>query len=134
YGVEDPRITFLNGKYYIFYTALSMYPFTAYGIKIALAKTQDFKTFEKHPVTPFNAKAMALFPDLINGKLAALLTINTDIPPAKIAVAYFDREEDLWSPYYWEEWYENVNSHIIHLLRDIRDQVELGAPPIKTKD
>ena len=64
--------------------------------------------------------------------MAALLTINTDLPPAKIALALFDREDDIWSPSYWTQWYENANDHILHLMRDMRDQVELGAPPIKT--
>lgn len=132
YGCEDPRITYMDGKFYIFYTALSVYPFAAYGIKLAVAVTKDFKTFEKHPVTTFNAKAMGLFPEKIDGKMAGLLTINTDLPPAKIALAVFDREEDIWSPHFWTDWYDNANSHIIHLMRDIRDQVELGAPPIKT--
>ena len=27
YGCEDPRVTFFEGQYYIFYTALSKYPF-----------------------------------------------------------------------------------------------------------
>lgn len=134
YGCEDPRITYLNGKFYIFYTALSIFPFEAKGIKLAVAVTKDFKTFEKHQVTPFNAKAMALFPDTVNGKLAALLTINTDYPPAKIAYVAFDREEDIWSPHFWEEWYENVNENLLHLMRDLRDQVELGSPPIKIND
>ncbi len=132
YGCEDPRITYFNGKFYIFYTALSVYPFSAYGIKTAVAITTDFRTFEKHPVSTFNAKAMALFPDKINGKMAALITINTDLPPAKIALATFEKESDIWSPYFWEEWYDNANLHAIHLLRDIRDQIELGAPPLKT--
>ena len=47
YGVEDPRITYFNGKFYIFYTALSVFPFSAYGIKTAVAITEDFKTFQK---------------------------------------------------------------------------------------
>lgn len=133
YGCEDPRITFMDGKFYIFYTALSVYPFAAYGIRLAVAVTTDFKYIEKHPVTTFNSKAMGLFPEKINGKMAALLTMNTDSPPAKIALAVFDKEEDIWSPYYWEEWYENPNNHIVHLLRDVRDQVELGSPPVKTE-
>jgi len=132
YGCEDPRITYLDGKFYIIYTALSVYPFVAYGIKLGLAVTSDFKHFEKHPVTTFNSKAMALLPEKIDGKIAALLTINTDLPPAKIALALFDTEEDIWSPHYWEQWYDEANSHIIHLLRSMSDQIELGAPPIKT--
>lgn len=132
YGCEDPRITYMDGKFYIFYTALSVYPFSAYGIKLAIAITTDFENIEKHPVTTFNSKAMGLFPEKIQGKFAALLTINTDIPPSKIALATFDSEEEMRSPYYWTEWYENVNEHMIHLMRDVVDQVELGAPPIKT--
>lgn len=133
YGCEDPRITFLDGKFYIFYTALSVYPFAAYGIKLALATTTDFEHFEKRPVTTFNSKAMALFPEKVNGKFAALLTINTDMPPAKICLATFDREEDITAPVYWTSWYDHANEHILPLLRDMRDQVELGAPPIKTE-
>lgn len=132
YGCEDPRITFMDGKFYIFYTALSVYPFAAYGIKLAVAVTADFQTFEKHPATTFNSKAMALFPEKVNNKYAALLTINTDMPPSKICLALFDKEEDMWSQQYWTEWYENANSHAIPLLRNAQDQVELGAPPIKT--
>jgi predicted GH43/DUF377 family glycosyl hydrolase len=134
YGCEDPRITFFDGTYYIFYTALSVFPFTADGIKLGMAKTKDFKTFEKYPVTTFNSKAMGLFPEKVQGKMAALLTIHTDLPPAKIALAVFEREDDICSPYFWEDWYENVNEYLIHLLRDPRDQVELGAPPIRTQD
>lgn len=133
YGCEDPRITFMDGKFYIFYTALSVYPFAAYGIKLAVAITTDFENFEKHTATNFNSKAMGLFPEKINGKYAALVTINTDMPPAKIALALFDREEDMWSPQYWTEWYEDVNSFMLPLLRNPLDQVELGAPPIKTE-
>jgi predicted GH43/DUF377 family glycosyl hydrolase len=97
--------------------------------------TNDFqKIDEKHLVTPFNAKAMSLFPEKINGRFAVVLTANTDIPPSKIAVAYFDREEQMWSPSYWMDWYASLNQHTIHLQRSSKDHVEAGAPPIKTKD
>lgn len=132
YGCEDPRITYLDGKFYIFYTALSVYPFAAYGIKVAVAITSDFTSFEKHLVTNFNSKAMALLPEKIDGKYAALLTMHTDIPPAKIALATFDTIEDLWSPAYWTHWYESANNHVLYLLKDLQDHVELGAPPLKT--
>ncbi len=132
YGCEDPRITYIDGKFYIFYTALSVYPFAAYGIKIAVAITSDFQNFEKHPVTTFNSKAMGLFPERINGKLAALVTINTDMPPAKIALVLFDKEEDIWSPQFWTQWYDEANSYTVPLLRNAQDQIELGAPPVKT--
>jgi beta-1,2-mannobiose phosphorylase / 1,2-beta-oligomannan phosphorylase len=134
FGCEDPRITYFEGMYYIFYTILSNYPFSASGIKIGVALTKDLQTIDKkHPVTPFNAKAMTLFPERINGKIAALLTANTDLPPSKIAIAYFDKIEELWSETYWKNWYAFLDDHTLPLLRDINDQVEIGAVPIKTE-
>lgn len=133
FGCEDPRVTFLNDKFYILYTALSTYPFSAPGIRIGIALTKDFKTIEeKHPVIPFNGKAMALFPEKINGKMVAILTANTDMPPAKIALAFFETEEDMWSEKYWNEWYSQLDTHVIPLLRNANDHIEVGAPPIKT--
>lgn len=134
YGCEDPRVTKIGGKYYIFYTALSTYPFSPPGIKIGLAITSDFnKIEEKHQVTYFNSKAMALFPEKINGKLAAVLTVHTDMPPPRIALAQFERKEDIYSKEYWQKWYSSLNSYDIHLLRSTQDHLEIGAPPIKTK-
>lgn len=135
YGCEDPRVTYLNGKYYIFYTALSVFPFNASGIKVGLAISKDMKTIkEKHLITPFNAKAMSLFPEKINGKFTVLLSANTDLPPAKIAIAQFDKEEEMWSEKYWDKWSKNIDKHTLTIPRKDGDQVEVGAPPIKTKE
>jgi predicted GH43/DUF377 family glycosyl hydrolase len=134
FGCEDPRVTKLGGKFYVFYTALSTYPFRAEGIRIGLAITRDFSEIEaKYPVTPFNSKAMALFPGRIRGKIAAVLTVNTDNPPAKIGLALFDHEEQIWSPEYWEGWYVFLDDHVLPLLRSSQDHIEVGAPPIKTQ-
>lgn len=134
FGCEDPRITKLGDKYFIFYTALSGYPFSAENIKIGVAITKDFKKIEKHPVTTFNSKAMALFPKLINKKFAAVLTVHTDLPPAKISIAFFDSEKQMWSADYWKKWHESLDEHVIPLMRDSRDHIEIGAPPVETKD
>jgi len=134
FGCEDPRVTKLGGKFYIFYTALSTYPFRAEGIKIGLAITTDFRRIEaKYLVTPFNSKAMALFPGKIDGKTAAVLTVNTDKPPAKIGLAFFDHEEQIWSPEYWEGWYSFLDEHVLPLQRTPKDHIEVGAPPIRTQ-
>ncbi|MDR0571724.1 MAG: hypothetical protein LBG48_02615 [Rickettsiales bacterium] len=134
FGCEDPRVTRLENKYYIFYTALSTYPFSADGIKVGLAITKDFKKIEeKHLVTPFNSNAMALFPEKINGKFVAILTADTDDPPAKIALAFFEKESDIWNQNMWEEWYSNLTSFVIPLLRNKNDHIEVGAQPIKTE-
>ena len=108
--------------------------FSADGIKVAVAVSNDLKTIEeKHLVTPFNAKAMALFPERINGKIAAILTVNTDRPPAKIALALFDRIEDIWSEEYWKEWYAHLDDHVIPIDVNEKDQIEVGSAPLKTK-
>lgn len=134
FGCEDPRITFCGDKYYIFYTALSTYPFSSDGIHIGLAITKDFREFDKHLVTRFNSKAMALFPEKINGRYAAVLTVHTDLPPAKIALAFFDKEEEMWSEKYWNNWYSNLDAHVIPLLRSPADHLEVGAQPVKSDD
>jgi predicted GH43/DUF377 family glycosyl hydrolase len=134
FGCEDPRVTKLGGKFYIFYTALSSYPFRPDGIKIGLAITRDFRRIEaKYPVTPFNSKAMALFPGKFNDRIAAVLTVNTDNPPAKIGLAFFDHEEQIWSPEYWESWYSFLDDHVLPLQRTPKDHIEVGAPPIRTQ-
>jgi predicted GH43/DUF377 family glycosyl hydrolase len=135
FGCEDPRVTKLGGKFYIFYTALGGYPFGPDNIKVGLALSHDLENItEKHLVTPFNAKAMALFPERVGGKLRAILTVNSDRPPDQIAIAEFDRPEDIWSPYYWQRWYDHLEDHSLNLGRGNGDHVEVGAPPIWTPD
>lgn len=133
FGCEDPRITKIDDNYYIFYTGLGGFPFSADNVKVAVAISKDLKTVEeKHLVTPFNAKAMTLFPEKINGKLCALLTVNPDRRPAEICYAEFDKPEDIWSKSYWDKWLENLESHKIHIRRLPTDHLEVGAPPLKT--
>jgi predicted GH43/DUF377 family glycosyl hydrolase len=133
YGCEDPRITFFEGQYYTFYTALSKYPFEANGIKVALAISKDLKkVHERHLITPFNAKAMTLFPERISNKITVIVTVNTDMPPSKIALAQVDRMEELWNQEFWKKWYENIDEHVIDLKKSPSDHVEVGAQPIKT--
>ena len=133
FGCEDARITTLGSKYYIFYTALSNFPFNAPGIRSAVAITRDFKIIEKHLVTPFNSKGMTLFPEKIGGKYIALLTVNTDSPPSHVALATFDEETDMWNDDYWERWYSQLDNHVINIKRFEDDHIEGGAPPVKTK-
>lgn len=134
YGCEDPRITYFEGNYYIFYTALSSYPFEAKGIKVAVAVSKDLKKIkERHLVTPFNAKAMTLFPERVGGKVTVIVAVNTDMPPVKIAIAQVDKIEDLWNMSFWEEWYKNIDKYTIDLKRFSYDHIEVGATPLKTK-
>ncbi len=68
FGIEDPRISLIDGTYYVTYVAVS-----PLGITTALASTRDFKSFERHGVIfcPDNKDAL-IFPDKINGRYYAL--------------------------------------------------------------
>lgn len=68
YGVEDPRITNLDGKYWITYVVVSRF-----GPAAALASTVDFVTFERHGLIfcPDN-KDVALFPQKVQRNYVAL--------------------------------------------------------------
>jgi beta-1,2-mannobiose phosphorylase / 1,2-beta-oligomannan phosphorylase len=135
YGCEDPRVTYFEGKYYIFYTALGGMPFGPGNIKVAVAVSKDLETIqEKHLVTPFNAKAMTLFPERVNGKITAILTAHTDDPPARIAIVQCDKIEELWDLSFWERWHAELGENAINPLRFDHDHVEVGATPVKTKD
>lgn len=134
FGCEDPRITFLDGEYFVFYTAISDYPITKDGIRIALATSPDLKTItEKHLVTPFNAKAMTLFPKKINGNYAAIFTYGTELGNSTMAFASFPKKTDIWSPDYWQNWTQHLDHHKIELGRLNTDRVEVGSPPIEIK-
>jgi len=68
YGVEDARVTRIDGTYYINYTCVS-----GDGWATALASTEDFKTIKRlgiifHP----EDKDVSIFPQKINGKYCAL--------------------------------------------------------------
>ncbi len=136
FGCEDPRVTKIGDTYYTFYTALGGFPFGADNIKVAVALSKNFRhVTERHLVTPFNAKAMTLFPEKIRGKYWVFLTANTDLPPhEKIALASFDTIEEIWDQKKWSKWYEHLEEHAFPLQRDPEDHVEIGAQPLKTKE
>ncbi len=63
-AVYDARITQIDDTYYVCYAAESVY-----GCAVALASTQDFKTFTRYGciAEPIN-RNLVLFPEKINGK------------------------------------------------------------------
>ena len=68
YGIEDARITHLEGKYWITYTAVS-----EHGPGVGLAVTTDFRDVERvGMILPPPNKDVALFPKQINGKYVLL--------------------------------------------------------------
>jgi len=76
WGIEDPRITFLDelGKYAVTYTA-----FSSGGPGVALALTADFRSFERYGmVMQPDDKDAALLPRRINGSFALIHRPVTD--------------------------------------------------------
>ncbi len=68
FGVEDPRITRIDGTTWINYTAVS-----SAGIATALASSSDLVRFERHGVIfPPPNRDVAIFPEPINGRYLAL--------------------------------------------------------------
>jgi len=115
-GVEDPRLTFLDGRFQMLYTAWSME-----AIQVARASTTDFRSWERHGIVfpgPDNKDA-ALFPRKVNGRYVAFHRI-----PSSLWIAYSD---DLvtWGDY----------QRIMDPRPGVYDDLKLGAggPPIETE-
>lgn len=130
-GVEDPRITCIEGTYYITYTGASVYPCcesnpslyksVPWRCRVGLLSTTDFKTYTKHGciLPDMDNKDVVLFPEKIRGKYVML---HRTFP--NIWMAY---SEDM------------VNWHDHKLLMRVQpgawdcDRIGAGAPPIKTE-
>ena len=68
YGVEDPRITNIEGTYYITYSAYSRH-----GVRIGLARTKGFKSLERVAfITQADYRNTVLFPEKIDGRYVKL--------------------------------------------------------------
>ena len=59
FGVEDPRISCIDGEYLITYSAYSRH-----GVRIALAKTRDFRSVERVAlITQADMRNVVIFPE-----------------------------------------------------------------------
>jgi predicted GH43/DUF377 family glycosyl hydrolase len=119
YGLEDPRITSLEGAYYITYSAYSRL-----GVRVGLAKTTDFKSIERIAfVTQADYRNTVLLPQKINGRYVKLDRPNSEISPWSIWISY---SPDL---YYWGD-----SKLIIKPVTYHWDEMKIGpgAPPIRT--
>ncbi len=129
-GCEDPRLTLLDGRVYLLYTA-----FDGWGsVRIALSSIgrDDFLGKRWHWKTPALIsppgeihKNWVLFPEKINGKFALLHSISP-----VVEIAYFDDLAEL------EEGKRRIESHYDRVSRTggwdswVRGA---GPPPMRTK-
>ena len=64
WGMEDPRVTSLEGRFYLTYSSVSRH-----GVGVSLSATMDFELFERlGMILPPPNKDAVLFPEKINGK------------------------------------------------------------------
>ena len=76
FGVEDARLTAIDGRWYFTYVAVS-----PHGVCTALASTSDFVNFQRHGVIfcPEN-KDVVLFPEKMDGDYFAIHRPNGSTP------------------------------------------------------
>jgi len=130
YATEDPRITFVNGVYYITYTAVSSMPPRPDTVHLALAVSEDFSKVAKvGPICPYNSKAGFIFPRKYDGMYLLALTINPDLPPSRAVLVKFSKLEDLLDPEFWSS--AIVEAKILLQGTAEKPFVELGSPPIE---
>ncbi len=119
FGVEDPRITFIEDAYYITYSAYSQH-----GVRIGLAKTKDFKSVERIAfITQADYRNTVIFPEKINGRYVKLDRPHSDISPWSIWISY---SPDLR---YWGD-----SKLVMKPVKYHWDEMKIGpgAPPIRT--
>jgi len=119
YGIEDPRITCIDGEYLITYSAYSKH-----GVRIGLAKTDNFKTIHRLSlITEADYRNIVIFPEKINGLYLRLDRPHSKISPWSIWISY---SPDL---IYWGNSKVIIKPVLYHW-----DEMKIGpgAPPIKT--
>ena len=143
-GCEDPRVVFLDGEYYIYYTAVEGIP-PEIKVRIALATSPDLRTITKQGIVgPKGApsKAATLFPEPVGGKYPWFFTWCSDTPGAAVIHLVFDDLETAKNPppglvATAIEDYDTTavlisGDHAELHKKRVRRGPELGAPPIRT--
>ncbi len=107
YGVEDPRICCIDGEYLITYSAYSRH-----GVRIALAKTRDFKSIERVSlISQSDMRNVVIFPERFNGRYARLDRPHSEISPWSVWLSWspdlvhWGDSEVVMKPvtYHWDE-------------------------------
>ncbi|MBN2305659.1 MAG: glycosidase [Anaerolineae bacterium] len=116
FGVEDPRITEIDGTFYMFYTAYSMH-----GVRIALARSQNLIDWERMGIAipDEDNKDAVLFPGKINGRY----------------VMFHRRPPDIWIAYSDDLLHWTDHQIAMSPRPGMWDGVRIGAggPPFKTE-
>lgn len=122
WGIEDPRITEIEGIFYVTYSSIS-----SNGVTVSLISTTDFRAYSRHGVIlPPTNKDAALFPAKIGGKYWILhRPVPSDIGELNIWIAHSETLADwgghrmIYSPNKSDEWESS--------------RVGVGPPPVLTE-
>ena len=119
FGLEDPRITYIEDKYLITYSAYSRH-----GVRIGLATTIDFHSVERLSfITEADFRNVVIFPEKFSGLYVRLDRPHSHIAPWSIWISY---SPDLR---FW-----GASRLIMKTLQYHWDEMKIGpgAPPFKT--
>jgi beta-1,2-mannobiose phosphorylase / 1,2-beta-oligomannan phosphorylase len=122
YGVEDPRIVNINGKYYMTYVGVSKHN----GVSSYLAESKDLKKWDKLGIIfREQNKDAVLFPEKIDGEYVAF-----NRPEA----FYEFHRPSIWISYSPDLKYWGRDTNVILPRSKSWDSERVGAgpPPIKT--
>ncbi|MFX0196269.1 MAG: glycosidase [Candidatus Hodarchaeota archaeon] len=133
WGCEDPRITELEGKFYMTYTALSK-PVKEGGgpPRAAIASTTDFHSFHRYGIiTPPSTdnKDVVIFPEKIEGKYVILHR-----PHNWVGAKYGTDRPSIWIGY--SEDLKDLYDHKVVMKPEQTwesSKIGAGPPPIKTR-
>ncbi len=120
YGVEDPRITYIDGDYLITYNAYSQH-----GVRVGLARTKNFSQIEKVAyITQPDMRNVVIFPEKIEKYYVRLDRPHTELTRWSIWISY---SKDL---IHWGQSKIVLRPQSYHW-----DAMKIGpgAPPIKTE-
>lgn len=122
FGCEDPRVTRVEGRYYITYTALSGRAFSERNFKVAVAVTDDFRSFERYGVVipEYDDKDAVIFPERIGGRYVMYHRVVPDIWIA------FSDDMRRWSGH----------RKVMYPRPGCWDSLKIGAgaPPLRTEE
>jgi beta-1,2-mannobiose phosphorylase / 1,2-beta-oligomannan phosphorylase len=107
YGVEDVRISEVENEFFLTYSAYSRH-----GVRIALAKTNDFKSIERISlITQADLRNVVIFPEKFSNRYIRLDRPHSEISPWSIWISYspdlihWGDSKVLMKPvqYHWDE-------------------------------
>lgn len=116
FGVEDPRITALDGVFYMLYTAYSLH-----GVRVSMARSTNLIAWERMGIVlpDEDNKDAVLFPEKIGGRYAM----------------FHRRKPDIWLAYSDDLVHWNNHQNIMQPRPGLWDSERIGAggPVFKTE-